>query len=883
MMWFAQLWSRRRLFDDLSDEIREHLEEKIDELVAEGMSREEATYSARREFGNVTLVEQNSREVWRWTWLEDLLMDGRFGARMLRKNPGFTAVAVVTLALGIAANATIFSAVNGWMLRPPRIKDPAHVVVIGTTDPAKVGYGWYMRPVSAPDFVAWRESSRSFESMAARELDSFAVTGEGEPERLLGLRVSADYFHTLGVGAALGRTFLPGDDQAGHEHQVILSHALWERRFASDPKVVGKTMRLNGETSTVVGVMPSHFRLAYESERLWVPLVLVGERLLPAARSVRTLRVLARLKPGISAETASAEVATLAQRAEKTYPGTTQGWGARTMVLQEFIAAEFTVGMRIQMGAVLLLLLIACANIASLQLTRGAARQTEIAVRTALGACRFRLIRQFLVESLLVGLLGGGLGLLLAMWGVSLLRRGLGWAEYAIEMAKEVTIDPAVLVYTLVISVLASTLFGIVPAFQQTIVNLPSTLKEGSRSSSPGRSRRRAHGALVTAQVALAVALLTGSGLMILGFLHTLGGVGIDPKQTLKGDVRLSGRDFKDSCTQSAFFRQVMERLEAMPGAVSVGATTTLVLETSAPVVTFAVEGRAALPRKDRPEADYSAVTPRLFETLRAPLLRGRVFVEHDDAQSMPVAVVNEAFVRRYFPGEDPLGKHIRLDTDNADRTDWSEIVGVVGNIREASGGWEERSQVYEPFFQRPSEAMTIVVRTASDPAAFAPLLRRAIWDINSEQPVTGVETMEEVVAQGWASNITVLTLMGTYAGLALAMATVGVFGVMAYTVARRRHEIGIRMALGARTWDVVRLIAIKGFALGAIGVGIGIVLATPLAFLPTGMAPGMPFDRRVSVVAVASLFLWLVALVASYVPARRATRIDPHVVLRCE
>lgn len=885
-MWLTQLWSRRRLYGDLSEEIREHLEEKIEELVAEGMSRPDAEAKARREFGNVALLEEDSRAVWRWAIVEDFFMDARFGARMLRKTPGFTAIAVVTLALGIAANTTIFSAVNGWMLRPPRIKDPGNVVMILTTDPAKGRLGWNGNPVSAPDFVAWRESSNSFENMAAVELDSFALTGEGEPEWLLGMRVSADYFQVLGVNAALGRTFLAGEDQAGHEHQVILSHALWQRRFASDPNVIGKTVHIDGETYTVAGVMPGRFRIGYDGAQLWTPLVLGPERLLPAARSEHTLHVLARLKPGANVETANAEVATLAQRAEQTYPGTTKGWGARVMILRDFFAAEFTVGMRIQMGAVLLLLFLACANIASLQLTRAAARQTEIAVRTALGAGRLRLVRQFLVESLLVGLLGGGLGLLLSTVGVSLFRRGLGWSDYVIEMADEVTIDPTVLAYALILSVLAALLFGLFPAIHQTVVNLQATLKEGSRNSSLGRGRRRAHSALVTVQVALALALLTGAGLMTSGFLRQVyRGFGIDPKQVLKADIHLSSQQYKDSTKQAAFFQQAIERLEATPGVQSAGATTTLVVnpEASAPVITFGIEGRAVLPRKDRPESGYFAVTPRFFETLRAPLLRGRFFTAHDNAQSAAVALISEAFVHRYFPDEDPLGKHIRLDTDDKDRKDWSEIVGVVGNIRPPSGAWEVGPQVYEPFSQRPAPAMTVVVRTASDPAAFAPQLRRAIWDINREQPVTNVETMDKVLALAILPGITILGLMGTFAGVALAMATVGVFGVMAYTVAQRKHEIGIRMALGARTGDVVRMIATKGFVLGAIGVGLGVVLATPLALLPTGMAPDMPFDHRASVVVAAGLLLWLIALLASYIPARRATRIDPTVALRCE
>ncbi len=883
-MWLTRLLSRRRLQRDLSEEIREHLEEKIETLVAQGMSREDAAAAARREFGNVTLTEQDSRAVWRWAVIEDLVMDLRFGVRMLRKTPGFTAVAVVTLALGVAANSTVFSLVSGWMLRPPRIKDPGQVVAILTTDPAKGRYGWDQNAVSPPDFVAWREQGHSFESMVATELTSFALTGEGEPERLLGMRVSADYFQVLGVEAALGRVFLPGEDQAGHPQVVVLSHGLWERRFASDPEVIGNILRLDGESYTVAGIMPDRFRVGYYGPQLWTPLVFAPERFLPAGRTDRSLSVLARLKPGVSVEMATAELATLAQGAEQTSPGTTQGWGARAMVLQKYLADEFKVATRIQLSAVLLVLLIACANIASLQLTRAAARQTEIAVRMALGASRFRLIRQLLVESLLLALAGGALGLVLARWGVSALRNALSWGDYVSEMAREISIDYNVLAYTLGISVLAALLFGLAPAFQQTAVNLHSTLKEGGRSNSQGRARHRALGALVAAQVALALALLTGAGLMTWGGVHKLyAGLGIDPKQVLTANIRLSNSQYKDPSQQAAFFQETTQRLEALPGVISAGGTTALLPLEEGRVVTFAIKGQAALPRTERAKTDWFSITPDFLETLRVPLLRGRSFGSHDNAQAPPVAVVNREFVRRYFPNEEPVGKHLRLDTGDSDRTDWSEIVGVAGNINESSEEWEERPQVYESYLQKPSAAMTLVVRTTSDPADLAPSLRRAIWDVDGDQPITRVQTMEQVIDYGRAAGVIVLTLLGSFAGLALAMAVVGVFALMAYTVAQRTHEIGIRMALGAKRNNVLRMVARKGVALGSIGVGIGFVLATPLALLPTGIAPGMPVDQRAGVVLVAGVLLWLVTLLASYSPARRATRIDPTVALRSE
>ncbi len=820
--------------------------------------------------------------------MNTLLQDIRFGLRILRNAPGFTAATVVTLALGIAANTTIFSAVNGWMLRPPRIKDPARVVVIVTTDPAKgPGWDWDRQPVSAFDFVAWREQSHAFEDMVASEGNDFALTGEGEPERLAGMRVSASYFQLLGTEAALGRTFLPGEDQPGRNQVVILSHGLWQRRFGSNPRVVGKVLRLNGENCTVVGVMSSSYRLGvYGGPQLWTPLVFPPESVLPAARGDRRLTVLARLKSGVSIETAKAEMVALAQRSEQAYPGTSKGWSATAMSIQHYIADEFRIGMRLQMGVVIFVLLIACANIASLQLARGAERQRELAVRAALGASRFRLVRQLFVESLLLALAGGGLGLLLASWGVNLFRSGLSSVAEVRSAAAEITIDRTVVAYTLGISVLTAILFGLAPAFHQTALDLHSTLKEGGRASSQSRARHRTHSVLVTAQIALALVLLTGAGFFVQEFLDRVhAGFGIDPNQVLTANISLSSTRYRDPATQAAFFHKAIERLEALPGAVSAGATSALVPGEYDRTVTFSIEGRPAMSRTERARTDYFAISPDYLRTLRIPLIRGRSFLPSDAAQAPPVALVNQAFVRRYFPNEEPVGKRIRLDTTGSDRRDWSEIVGIVGNVRDSFDQRNDLPQSYEPYPQKPSSVMTLVVRTRSDPAAFAPMLRRAVWGVDKDQPVTAVHTMNQLIAASGAAGVVASTLMGTFAGLGLALAAVGVFGVMAYTVAQRTHEIGIRMALGAEKSEVLRMIARKGMILGAFGVAIGLALAVPLVWLKLGFVNDevLPFDQRGPVFLAAVFLISIAALLATYIPARRATKVDPMVALRCE
>ncbi len=890
MSWLKQLFSRRKLYGDLSEEIREHLEEKIEELVAGGMLRKEATYAARREFGNVTLAEEDSREVWRWAAMEDFFMDVRFGARMLRKNPGFTAIAIVTLALGIAANSTIFSMVSAWMLRPPSIKDPARVIMILSTNPAK-GWGWDQNPVSVPDFVAWRGQSHSFEDMAASEWEwgDFALTGEGEPEWINGTRVSASYFDVLGVPAALGRTFLPGEDQPGHDREVILSDGLWQRRFGSDPKVTGQVVSLNGEKCTVIGVMPKGYRLGYYgTAQLWTPLVFSPQSALPAARQDRSLRVLARLKSGVSVAAAKAEMAALAQRSEQTYPGTSKGWGATARPLQQYMADQVRPLMRLYVGAVIFVLLIGCANIASLQLTRAAARQQELVVRAALGASRFRLVRQLLVESLLLAFAGGAVGLLLASWGVAAVRSALNYSDITRSMALEVTIDHTVLAFTLGISVCAAILFGLAPALHGTALDLHSTLKEGGRASSQSRARNRTHSVLVAAEIALALALMTGAGIFVQDFLYKVNaGFGIDPNQVLTANISLSSARYKEPSKQADFFKSVIQNLDALPGVISAGATTTLVpsVMDDERVVTFSIAGQPALLRTERERTDYFAISPKYLRTLRIPLLRGRSFLPTDSVEAPPVALVNQAFVQRYFPNEEPLGKRVRLDTSASDRPDWTEIVGVVGDVRDVAGGRKNVPQVYEPYLQKPSSVMTLVVRTNSDPAAFAPILRRAVWGVDKDQPITAVQTMNQVIADGKADSVVLPFLMSVFAGLGMALAIVGVFGVVAYTVARRTHEIGIRMALGAQRKDVLRMVRRKGIVLGAFGVGIGMALAAPLMWLgPVRNEQSYSsFHQRIAVFLAAAFLIGLAALLASYIPARRATKVDPIVALRYE
>jgi predicted permease len=887
MSWLKHLFSRRKLYEELSEEIREHLEEKVEELVADGMPREEAIFAARREFGNVTLTEESGREVWCWPLLEDFLTDIRFGMRMFRKNPGFTTVAVATLAIGIAANTTIFSAVNGWMLRRPRIKDPARVVAILTTDPAKGGWGWDRQPVSPFDFVAWREQSKSFEDIAASEGNDFTLTGGAEPERLGGMRVSANYFDVLGVSANLGRTFLPDEGQSGRNRVVILSDGLWQRRFGSNPNVIGGAVHLNGEGYTVVGVMSSSYRLGvYGSPQLWTPLVFPPESLRPETRGDRSLEVLARLKSGASVETASAEMMALALRSEQDHPGTSRGWGASAMSIQHYIADEFGVGMRLQMGVVIFVLLIACVNIANLQLARSGERQREFAVRTSLGASRFRLVRQLLVESLLIALAGGGLGLWLGSWGVELSRRGLSLTADVSSLGAEITIDGNVLIFTFGLSVLAAILFGFAPALRQTRLDLHSALKEAGLTISQGKDRHRTQSVLVTAEIALALVLVIAAGVFVQAFLDLIrADLGIESNDVLTANISLSDAGYKAPTKQAAFYQETIQRLGALPGVVSAGATNTLPLGEYQRSVTFSIEGRPALSHDERARTNYFAISPDYLRTLGIPLIRGRNFSSSDHAQAPAVALVNQVFVRRFFPNEEPIGKRIQLYSSTLERPNWNEIVGVVGHVRDSFDQRKNVPQAYEPFPQRISSVMTLVVRTKSDPSAFAPMLRRAVWNVDKDQPITAVQTMDQVVARSVAGMRVANILFGAFAVLGLTLAAVGVFGVMAYTVGRRTHEIGIRMAMGAQKSEVVSMVVKKGMVISAVGIGSGLALAIPLTWLKFGMVNDdlLPFDQRGPVFLVAIFLIWIAALLASYIPSRRATRVEPMVALRHE
>ncbi len=868
---------RGELSRDLGEEILQHIEIKTRKLIDGGLSPDEARYRARREFGNTVLVSEASRDMWGWVWLETLVQDLRYGVRMLRKNPGFTTVAAATLALGIAVNTTIFSLVSGWLLKKPPVADPDRVLMVVSTNAARA---FERMHVPAVDFLAWKDANHVFESLTAAETShDFSLTGGGEPERLSGMRVTANYFRTLGVRAFLGRTFLPGEDQPGHDHVVVLTYSLWERRFASDPHVIGKTVALDGEKYVVIGVMPASFRQVEFLSQVWTPLVLTSQELGPKARDARSLRLFARLKPGIGLQQARAEIATLAQRAEQSYPASEKGWGTDVMTMQEYAIEEdhIRVGLVMLMTAVGFVLVIACVNIANLLLARAAKREQEIAIRTALGAGRGRVIRQLLVESFLIALIGGGAGLVLAYWGIDLLRGMLNFNDYVLTTAGDIVLDQRVLAFSCLISMGAALLFGLAPAIRVSASDPQSTLRQGGRTGDLRRGWGR--NVLVGSEIALAMVLVTGAGLITKATAEEIGDdFGFDPKRVLTAGVSLTNARYHEPARRTAFFQSVVEKLQGVPGVEAAAVADAVPF--NAGKNTFSIQGQPILPATERPNARYFAVSPDYFRVLSIPMIQGRAFRESDNATAARVVVVNRVFADRFFPGQSPLGHYIRIDHD---ASDWTQIVGIVGNIKVFYGPKQEDAQMYEPYLQVPSESeMQIAIRTAGDANLLAPALRRAVWSVDSDQPIGRVQTISHLIDENEGGDYVFDTLLAIFGAMALVLAAVGIYGVIAYSVAQRTHEIGIRMALGAHRSDVLRSVIGKGMLLAMVSAGLGLAAAAPLPTLFAATLQGYRVHSAAIFVCVPLVLLGVV-LVAIYVPASRAARVDPMEALRYE
>jgi predicted permease len=875
----SSLW--RNLFDkesvdqELNEELRAHVDLLTDKKISEGLKPEEARRAALIEVGGIEQVKERVREVRTGRPLEDLSQDLRYALRGLRKNRGFTAVAIITLALGIGANTAIFTVINTVLLRPLPYERPDQLVVlVETISERPVG-------VSYPNFVDWRNQSTAFENIAAvRNRESFNLTGAGESERLQGRLVSANFLSTLGVKPIRGRDFLAEDDQPGANPVALISDALWQRRFGADESILGKQLTLNGQQFTVVGITPPNFQYGSEAD-VTVPIGLSAERFKLRGKDPG-INAVARIKPGTSAEAANAELNTIAARLEQQYPDTNTGRRLRVEALSESVVGEVRPILLTLLGAVGFVLLIACANVANLLLTRSAGRQKEMAIRTALGAGRARILRQLFTESTVLALAGGVVGLLLAFWGTSLIS---SYIPEGIPRMGELGIDGRVLLFTLGASLLTGVFFGLAPALQSSDANLTETLKEGERNSSRGHNR--AGKLLVISEVALTLVLLVGAGLLVKSFWR-LSQVdpGFDPQNVLAMQISVSARP-EEGAKVDGFLSELQSRVRTLPGVQSVSVSNGLPFE-GANFPPIVIDGQPPpAPGQDLTGLLYTVSTD-YFKTMRIDLVRGRLFSAQDTRESPQVALIDEVFARNYFPNQDPIGRRFKLNTPDAEMR---EIIGVVRHVEHAGleGQTANTAEFYFNFDQLPIATLpryvrrvNLLVRTIVEPLSLAGSVRNQISALDKDQAVFNVRTMEQALSRSVAARRFSMILLGVFALLALTLAAVGIYGVISYSVAQRTREVGIRMALGASTTDVIKLVVRDGLKLVLIGVGIGLAGALALTRMMTTLLFGVTPTDALTYTTVA-LGLIVVALIACCIPARRATKVDPLVALRFE
>ncbi|HET6975502.1 MAG TPA: ABC transporter permease [Pyrinomonadaceae bacterium] len=801
--------------------------------------------------------------------MDSIIKDIRYGVRGLLKRPGFTAIALIALALGIGANTAIFSLVNAVVLRPLPYPEPDRLVWMF----GNIRNGGNRASVSPLDFLDYRSQNKTFEHFAASITIPVPVnlTGSGDPERLMASAVTGNYFDAFGVKPAIGRGFSLENEKAGQDQVTVLSHAFWQKHFAGDPGIVGKTITLDSKSYEVLGVMPAGLSFPQSAE-LWVPLNFDGQPGMKQ-RKAHFLRPIGRLKAGVTLTQAQVDTDQIAAQLEQQYPDSNTGWNLRLISLREQLVGRTRTTLFVLFGAVGFVLLIACANVANLLLVRAAARQKEIALRTALGASQLRIIRQMITESLLLSLLGGGAGVLLAVWGVQVL---VSLSADSLPSTVNVTIDSNVLVFSFFLSVVTGLLFGIAPAFRTARVNLIDSLKDGARNAE-STLKNRTRSLLVVFESAVAVILLIGAGLLVRSLI-TLQNVnpGFDANNVLTLRIDLPEKKYEGEAKWGQFFEQLETRVSSLPGVQSVGLITELPLSGQPNDVPFTVEGRPPVTPDQAYDADFRRVNQHYFNALRIPLLRGRNFTENEVRQSAKVAIVSQQLVDHVFPNEDPLGK--RLTTTIGNQT--FEIIGVVGDIHHRSLEDQPFDAMYFPT--RDNNWMNLVIRTQNDPLSVAGAVRQEVRAIDPDQPIAAVKRMSDWVDSSVSEPRYRTTLLATFAALAMILAATGIYGVMSYTVAQRTHEIGVRMALGARRLDVLKLVVRQGMLLTVVGVIVGLLGAFALTRVMASLLFGVTAKDPITFAAVAVLLIG-VAFVACFIPARRATKVDPLVALRYE
>ena len=802
--------------------------------------------------------------------------DIHYAIRNIGKKPFFYALVILTLALGIGANAAIFTVVNAVLLRPLPFPQPDQLMMLWTYNPRQ---GFDKDVGTYPNFLDWRRTSGSFDRMSGVFGASMTLTGNGDPAQLSGLRVTHEFFETMGVTPAIGRTFTAANGLAGGERAVILAHGLWTRRFGANPSVVGQSILLNGVSHEVVGVMPARFWPSEDAD-YWVPLAPVGQfEDLFQSRGAHWLTVIGRLKPGVTRSAAQAEMDAIATRLETEYP-VNAGLGVRLVPMHDEMVGDVRRPLLILLGAVSFVLLIACTNVANLLLSRAASRQRELAIRAALGAARSRLLRQLFTESLVLAVAGGIAGLALAYWTIDVLR----WlAPAALPRVSTVAIDGWVLAYAAFSVVLTSLLFGMVPALHASRRQSGADLKEGGRGGSDGARGRRLRSVLAVAELAIALVLLVGAGLLIRSFLALSDQNPGFAKGVLTVRILLPQAKYAESARVTDFHEQLVERLAALPGAESAAAGTSLLLSRLPNSASLNIEGRPPLPSgaKNSP-VPFDSVTPEFFSTLRIPLQRGRLFTTADGPETQAVAIVNESFVRRFFPGEDPLGRRVTFGDTGRPDTRWQTIVGVVADTKRGGFDREPWAEIYFPMRQAPERRIFAFIRAAGDPASLIAAARAAVWSIDRDQPIAAVRTVSELFAQQEANRRFTTLLLGLFATVAVVLAAVGIYGVIAYATAQRTQEIGIRMALGADRGSVVRMVLAGGLRIAAAGLVLGVLGALALTQVLSSLLFGVTARDPLTFVLVPAALL-LVSLAACWIPAHRAMRVNPVIAIRGE
>ena len=814
------------------------------------------------------------------TFLQDL----RFGVRTLLKSPGFAAVAVVTLALGIGANSAIFSVVNGLLLQPLPYPESERLAIIWTHSPgANVEQDW----PSPGQFAAVKSEASAFEDLALAQGTSLNLAVDGGAERVGVVRATSNLFSLLGARPALGRVLLPEEDAPGRPPAAVLSHGLWQRRFGSDPNVLGRALTLNGQSYTVVGVMPADFALGYEvmptvgaieQPDVLLPLALTAER--AASQGDENYNILARLRPGATVEQAQVELDLTARRLGQQFPDyypPSRAFRLSVRPLLEQVVGDVRTALLILLGAVGFVLLIACANVANLLLARAAVREKEMAVRTAIGAGRWRIVRQLLTESVALSAAGGALGLLVAFWGLEALR---SLAPGNIPRLQMVALDWRVLLFTSVVTICTGVLFGLAPALRGSRVNLGETLKEGGRALAGGGGQRLRNGLVVT-EIALSLVLLVGAGLLIRSFMRVQQvEPGFDPRGLLSLRLSVAGTGYQGE-RGTEYYQKLLERVRTLPGVESAGAASILPLGGGIGWGSITIEGYVPTTGQEAIQSDQRIAGPGYFETMRVPLLRGRLFDERDAEDSTPVAIIDENMARTYWPGTDPVGRRLKSGSADDD-TPWMTVVGVVGNVKQYALDADSRVTFYAPHTQRPSGTMYVVARTSGDAEGLAPAVVREARAIEPNVPVFDVKTMERRLSESLARRRFAMLALGLFALVAMLLAAVGIYGVMSYSVAQRTREIGVRVALGARSRDVLGLVLRRGMILTLVGIGAGLAGAFALTRLMGSLLFGVSATDPLTYAAIA-LLLAAAALLACFIPARRATKVDPMMALRYE